>query len=154
VGYVAEALAAADVVLVAVPGGAVDQLVEENSAALDGKIIIDAANKIGSGGPLNSLATFEAKTPNARVYRAFNTLGWENFDNPVIGGLQADLFYCGPDHDDRQLIDRLISDVGLRPVWVGGLQEIDHVDALLWLWFALARNRGYGRHLAFKLLTE
>jgi predicted dinucleotide-binding enzyme len=154
IGSAADALAAGDVVLVALPGVAVDQTVAEHTASLDGKVIIDAANKIGTGGPPNSLATFQARTPNAHVYRAFNTLGWENFANPVINGVQADLFFCGPDGDDRKTVEQLISEVGLRPIWVGGPEEIERVDALLGLWFTLAAGRGYGRHLAFKLLSE
>jgi 8-hydroxy-5-deazaflavin:NADPH oxidoreductase len=72
----------------------------------------------------------------------------------VIDGVQADHFYCGPDGAGRKAVEQLISDVGLGPIWVGGLKEIDRVDALLGLWFTLAARRGYGRHLAFKLLWE
>ncbi len=154
IGSAADALAAGDIILVAMPGVAIDQIVAEYATSLDGKVIIDAANKMGTGGPPNSLATFQARTPNARVYRAFNTLGWENFVNPVINGLQADLFFCGPDGEDRKTVEQLISDVGLRPIWVGGLEEIERIDALLGLWFTLAAGRGYGRRLAFKLLSE
>jgi len=154
IGSAADALSAGDIVLVAVPGAAVEQTVAQNAALLDGKVIIDAANNMGSGGSPNSLATYQIYVPNARVYRAFNTLGWENFANPLIGGVQADLFYCGPDGDDRKAIEQLISDVGLRPIWVGGPEEIERVDALLGLWFTMAAKRGYGRRLAFKLLTE
>jgi hypothetical protein len=154
IGSAAEALAAGDIILLALPGVEVDKTVAEYTALLDGKVIIDAANKMGTGGPPNSLATLQARTPNARVYRAFNTLGWENFENPVINGSQADLFFCGPDGDDRKNVEQLISDVGLRPIWVGGPEEIERVDALVGLWFTLAAGRGYGRRLAFKLLSE
>ncbi len=154
IGSAADALAASDIVLLALPGAAVDQTVGEHAALLDGKVIIDAANKMGTGGPPNSLATLQARTPNARVYRAFNTLGWENFENPVIDGVQADLFFCGPDGEDRKAVEQLISDVGLRPIWVGGPEEIERVDALVGLWFTLVAGRGYSRRLAFKLLSE
>jgi predicted dinucleotide-binding enzyme len=154
IGSVGDALAAGDIVLVAVPGAVVEQTVAENAPLLDGKIIIDAANNMGSSGPPNSLATYQAHAPNARVYRAFNTLGWENFANPVVGGEQADLFFCGPDGDERKAVEQLITDVGLRPIWVGGLEEIERIDALLGLWFTMAVRRGYGRRLAFKMLSE
>jgi 8-hydroxy-5-deazaflavin:NADPH oxidoreductase len=154
IGSVADALAAGDIVLVSVPGKVVDQTVADNTKALDGKLIIDAANKIGMGGPANSFGTYQSQTPNARVYRAFNTLGWENFANPVINGVQADLFFCGPDGEDRKTVEQLISDIGLRPIWLGGPEEVEQVDALLALWFNLAARRGYGRHLALKVLSE
>ena len=154
IGTTAEAVAAADIVLFAVPGAAMDETIAANAAALDGKIIIDSANRIGTGGPLNSFATFQAQTPNATVYRAFNILGWENFENPVFEGVQADLFYCGPDGDARQIIDQLISDVGLRPIRLGDADLIGIVDSLLPLWFTLMQKQGWGRTFAFKVLTR
>src|SRR5579862_8456829 len=69
IGTVAEALAGAEVVLLAVPGRAMDETISGHAVALDGKILIDAANKIGTGGPANSFATFQAQTPKAQVYR-------------------------------------------------------------------------------------
>jgi 8-hydroxy-5-deazaflavin:NADPH oxidoreductase len=153
ISTVADALAGAEVVLVAVPGTAVDALVQANADQLDGKIVIDAANRL-SGGPANSLATFQRLTPNARVYRAFNTLGWENFAHPMFDGIEADLFYCGPDGESRQVVERLIEDVGLRPIRLGDTDQVDLVDAMLRVWFALAVGQGMGRQMAFKVLTR
>ena len=149
---VAKALEGADVVVLAVPGAAVDELIRANAARLDGKTIIDASNRMG-GGPMNSVASLSATAPSARVYRAFNTLGWENFAEPVFGGVQADLFFAGPDGASRETVERLISDVGLRPVYVGGPDQVGVVDSLASLWFALALGQRKGRHLAFKVLT-
>src|SRR5690348_4055999 len=49
IGSPADALASGDIVLIALPGAALDQAVAENAASLDGKVIIDAANNMGSG---------------------------------------------------------------------------------------------------------
>jgi len=152
IGSVADALASADVALMAVPGGVMDALIAANAAQLDGMTVIDAANRMG-GGDMNSFATFRAQTPNARVYRAFNIYGWENFAGPVVGGAQADLFYCGPDSESRAVVERLISDVGLRPMCVGDADKVDVVDGVLRLWFALANGQHLGRHLAFRVLA-
>jgi 8-hydroxy-5-deazaflavin:NADPH oxidoreductase len=153
IGTAAEAIAAGDVVLLAVPGPAMDDAIRANKAQLDGKIIIDAANRMGDPQP-DSLATLRAGTPNAKTYRAFNTLGWENFETPVIDGIQADLFFCGPDGAPRATVEQLIADIGLRPVWLGDNDQIATVDGLLRLWFALAIGQRKGRHLAFKLITQ
>jgi len=154
IGTAAEALAAGDVVLMAVPGGTMDETIRANAAALDGKIIIDAANRMGGGGPTNSFATLREQTPQARVYRAFNTLGWENFADPLFNGMQADLFYCGPDGEARQVVEQLIADVGLRPIRLGDEDQVGLVDSLLAIWFTLAQRQGWGRHLAFKVLSR
>src|SRR6266566_8859792 len=98
IGSAADALVDSEVVVMAIPGRAMDETITKHAEQLDGKIIIDTANKLG-GGPMNSFATFQTQTPHARVFRAFNTLGWENFADPVFDGIQADLFYCGPDGD-------------------------------------------------------
>lgn len=151
IGGVAEALAASEVVVLAIPGGAVDELIGAYASQLDGKTVIDAANRMG-GGPMSSVAAISAAAPNARVYRAFNSLGWENFADPVVNGVQADLFYAGPDDGARATVERLIGDVGLRPVYVGGPEQVSVVDAVASLWFALALGQRKGRHLAFKAL--
>ena len=48
----------------------------------------------------------------------------------------------------------MIGEIGLRPIRVGDAEQTPLVDALLQLWFALAIQRGMGRHLAFKVLTR
>lgn len=156
IGGVAEALAGSEVVVLAVPGGVVDELIRSYAGQLDGKTIVDASNRMG-GGPMNSVAALSAAAPAAHVYRAFNSLGWENFADPVFNGVQADLFYAGPDDGAeggvRATVEQLISDVGLRPVYVGGPEQVGVVDAVASLWFALALGQRKGRRLAFKLLT-
>lgn len=154
IGSAAVALAVADVVLMAVPGGAMDDTIAANAAHLDGKTIIDAANRMGGGGSPNSFATFRARTPNARLYRAFNTYAWEVFADPEFDGVPADHFYCGPDGESRAVVERLITDVGLRPIRVGDADQVDVVDGILRLWFTLAAGQQMGRHLAFKLLRN
>jgi hypothetical protein len=153
---IAEALESAAIAILAVPGAAVDDLLATHGAALDGKVVIDAANRIGTSlgdrAVMNSLAPIAAVAPAAAVYRAFNSLGWENFADPVLGGVQADLLFAGPE-SHREAVELLISDVGLRPVYVGALDKAPLVDALGGLWGALAFGQGMGRRLFFKVVT-
>ena len=154
IGSLADALNSnPDVVAMAIPGTAMDATIAQYAGLLDGRTIIDSANRM-AGGPLNSFATFQQHTPRARIYRAFNTLGWENFADPKFDGVQADLFYCGTDGEARAAVEQLISDVGLRPMYLGGVEQVDIVDSVVRLWFALAVGQGKGRHLAFKVLTR
>jgi predicted dinucleotide-binding enzyme len=148
-----DAVATADVVLVALPGSAVAPVIAALGPALDGKLVVDATNNVG-GPVMNGLAAVGEYAPGAVAVRAFNTLGWENIADPDFGDTQADLLWCGPDGDAGALMQRLIADVGLRPVRVGGLDQIQLVDMLAGLWFALALGQGRGRHLAFKVLTR
>ncbi len=153
VGTVDQTIAFGEVVVFAIPGEAMDQTISAHAPALGNKIIIDSANKVGSA-TMNSVASFSARVPSAQIYRAFNNLGWENFEHPQFGDLQADLFYCGPDGPARVIMKGLIADVGLRPIYVGGLDQVELVDTVTRLWFALAIEQDMGRHLAFKVLTR
>lgn len=147
-----QAMRDADATLIATPGDAVPSLLDANGEMLDGKLLLDASNNV-SGERFHQLPLFEARVPAARVYRAFNTLGWENFADPAFDGAQADLFYSGPEGDDRPTVERLIADVGLRPVYLGnGSTAADLLDGVTRLWFTLALQKGHGRHLAFRTL--
>ncbi|HEY7282396.1 MAG TPA: NAD(P)-binding domain-containing protein [Actinomycetota bacterium] len=150
---VEDAVAAGEVVLFAIPGAAMASTLEAVGGALHGKIAIDAANNIREA-TTNNAAAFESHAPGARYVRAFNTLGWELFDDPTVDGVQVDLFFCGPDGEPRATVEALIADAGLRPVWVGGPEEVDVVDALLRLWITLVMKRQLGRRLAFKMIRD
>jgi predicted dinucleotide-binding enzyme len=149
---VGEAIAMADTVLLALPGRAVEDLLRTHGDALAGKLIIDAANSMGGGAAAHHADLVARHVPTARYARAFNSLGGENFADPVFDGVPADLFYSGP-AGDRATLDALITAVGLRPMYLGENQQ-DTVDGVLRLWFTLAAGQGHGRNLAFRTLTR
>jgi 8-hydroxy-5-deazaflavin:NADPH oxidoreductase len=148
----AEAVAEAEIVILAIPGGSVPDLAASVGTGLDGKLIIDATNAVG-GATLNGSAHILAMAPGAHYVRAFNTLGWENFADPVIAGEQLDLLWCGPDGDQQDLVEAVVADVGLRPVRVGGVEQLAIVDGIARLWFALVFGQGLGRRLGIQILT-
>jgi predicted dinucleotide-binding enzyme len=144
-----EAIGSAAVVLLAVPGAAVPELLAEHGAALDGRVVIDATNDIG-GERLSHAEAYD-RAPGARFARGFNSLGYELFAEPRIGGETADLFWCGPDDAG---VEQLIADVGLRPVRVGGIDAIEVVDGVGRLWLTLVFRQGHPRRLAFRMLAD
>ncbi len=147
----ASAIVGADVVLFAIPGGAMAATVSGLGAGLDGKILIDATNNVG-GSPMHQLQLLAQAAPKSPLFRAFSNLGWENFAEPVIDDQQVDLFYCGLQGDGQAVVAQLIAEIGLRPVYLGGIEQADLVDALTRLWFVLALQQGRGRHLALKMI--
>lgn len=146
---VADAVDGAEVVLLAVPGAAAKDVLASLGAALAGKVVIDATNDIQGAGKLHAL---DELADGAHPVRAFNTLGWENFADPLFDGVTADLFYAAEEGHAKDVAERLIADIGLEPVWLGGIDAFDVVDSLTRLWFLLAFQRKLGRRLAFKLL--
>jgi predicted dinucleotide-binding enzyme len=147
-----EAIAQGEVIVFAIPGTAVPDIISANQAALNGKIIIDATNNIRDA-VMHSLPLFADNLPQAHLFRVFNSLGWENFAEPTIGGQQGDHFYCGDSGEAQTAVHTLIADIGLRPIYIGGNEQAAILDNLTRLWFILAVGQGNGRHLAFKTLS-
>ena len=146
---IGDALKDADVVVLAVPGQVVADVVTEHGAALAGKTVIDAVNRIGAP-EVDSRALIADAAPRARYVRAFNTLGWENFVSPLPG---TTLFFAA-DPEARPVAEELIAAVGLEPAFVGDAEATATVDGLLHLWFALVKQNGGQRRLALRMLKE
>jgi predicted dinucleotide-binding enzyme len=145
---IGDAVKDAEVVVLAVPGQVVADVVGEQSAALAGKTVIDAVNRMGAP-EFDSRAILADAAPSARYVRAFNTLGWENFANPLPG---ANLFFAA-DPEARATAEELISAVGLEPAYLGDASATATVDALLPLWFGLVKQNGGNRRVALRVVT-
>jgi 8-hydroxy-5-deazaflavin:NADPH oxidoreductase len=109
----------------------------------------DGSGEGPGGAPeFDSRALLEAAAPSARYVRAFNSLGWENFADPVPG---ANLFFAA-DPEARATAEELISAVGLEPAFLGDATATQTVDALLPLWFALVKQNGGDRKVALRIV--
>jgi predicted dinucleotide-binding enzyme len=146
---IGDAIEHADVVALAVPGKVAGDVVTEHGAALAGKTVIDAVNRIGAP-EFDSRAIIAQAAPQARYVRAFNSLGWENFANPMPG---TNMFFAA-DPDARATAEELITAVGLEPAFVGDASATATVDALLPLWFALVQQNGGNRRVALRVIKE
>jgi 8-hydroxy-5-deazaflavin:NADPH oxidoreductase len=141
----AEAIAVADVLILAVPGGHTDEEIQKIADSLgnvDGKIIIDATNPLTSfpdglqvrwaqgtsGGEV-----LQRCLPNAKVYKAFNTLGVELMARPRCEGL--DMMYCGP---DAAGIADVVAAVGYKPRYIGPVRYSRNLEAIAELWIHCA----------------
>lgn len=157
VGTVAESVREADATLLAIAGAGVPDLLSAQAGALDGCLLLDATNTLG-GDQMHQVGLLTKALPAARIYRAFNTLGWENYANPGFDlddtPVGADMLYCGPKGDDLGQVETLISAAGLRPVRLGDLDAADLLDGITRVWFTLAVGQGHGRHLAFRVLSD
>jgi predicted dinucleotide-binding enzyme len=134
----------AEAVLLAIPGAAVAPWLAEHGGALAGKLVFDATNRVGDD-VLHNAGAFAQDAPDARLVRAFNTLGWEAMSQQT----GAAMFWCGP---EDPAVTQLITDVGLRPVRVGDLDTIDVVDGAGRLWLTLVFRAGMPRTLALELI--
>ena len=146
---IGDAIEHADVVVLAVPGKVVGDVLAEHGAALAGKTVVDAVNRIGAP-EFDSRAIIADAAPQARYVRAFNSLGWENFADPMPG---TNMFFAA-DPDARATAEELIRAVGLEPAFLGDANATTTVDGLLPLWFALVQQNGGNRRVALRIITE
>jgi predicted dinucleotide-binding enzyme len=150
VASIADAVAGSDILAFAIPGSAMDETMADLGVALEGKLVIDAANNVRAP-VMHNAAAVSAAAPGARYARAFASLGWEMLESAEAGGVKADMFFCCPEAD-RAVMEGLVADVGLRPIWVGGSEEVDVIDGVLRLWLTLVMKRGHPRRLAINMV--
>jgi predicted dinucleotide-binding enzyme len=118
------AVAEADVVMLAVPWGAIAQALEE-AGSLAGKVVIDTTNPFGTGpkpADGQTVAQFNsARMPGARYVRGFNTLtsGFQAQAANRPADQRAVLFICGDYAAAKDVVAKLIEDAGFAAVDLG-----------------------------------
>jgi predicted dinucleotide-binding enzyme len=130
----AHAVADADVVMLAVPWGAIDQALQE-AGSLAGKVVVDTTNQFGAG-PVpadgQTVAQFNsARMPGARYVRAFNTLtsGFQADASSRRGDERAVLFLCGDFPAAKGIVSTLIEDAGFAAVDLGSNADAAVMEA-------------------------
>jgi hypothetical protein len=109
----------------------------------------DGSGEGPGGAPeFDSRAIIADAAPQARYVRAFNSLGWGNFADPMPG---TNMFFAA-DPDARATAEELIKAVGLEPAFLGDATATTTVDGLLPLWFALVRQNGGNRRVALRII--
>jgi predicted dinucleotide-binding enzyme len=130
----AQAVAVADMVMLAVPWDAIDEALRQANG-LAGKVVIDATNQFGSApkpGEDQTVAQYNAaRMPGARCVRAFNTLT-SNFQAAASGRPsleRAVLFLCGDYPEAKRIVAHLIEDAGFAPVDLGSAADAAVMEA-------------------------
>lgn len=153
-----EAAATADVVLLTVPATAAIG----SAQALHlrpGTILVDCTNPLRwDGGPVwappaegSMAAALAAALPDVRVVKGFSHFGAEIHDDPIVGGLPADMFVAGDDAEAKATVTELANALGYHTLDAGPLRNASLLENLAMLWIHLATT-GKGRHFAFKAI--
>lgn len=156
----------ADVVVLATPWTAVAEVVPA-MGSLNGKVIIDATNPLSlqGDGSLSLAVGFttsgaeeiERMAPGAHVAKAFNTYGWENFENasyPNGADLKPVLFFCTDSDAARELVVKLARDLGFDPLDTGGLGMARSLEPLALMWIRLAIRAGRNPNFTWAVLRR
>jgi predicted dinucleotide-binding enzyme len=131
-GAVEQAVAFGDVLFIAVPYGAIPQIGKDYSAAMKGKVMLDACNAVSSrdGAVADEVerngigVTTQKYFPGVRIVRAFNTMSYmvfareANRPDPKLA-----IPIAGDDPQALQIAASLVRDAGFDPVTVGTLAD-------------------------------
>jgi predicted dinucleotide-binding enzyme len=131
-GTVEQAVAFSDVLFIAVPYGAIPQIGKDYSAAMKGKVMLDACNAVSSrdGAVADEVeqngigVTTQRYFPGVRIVRAFNTMSYmvfareANRPDPKLA-----IPIAGDDPQALQIAASLVRDAGFDPVTVGTLAD-------------------------------
>lgn len=163
---VPDAVRAGEVVVLATPWDAVKDVIPA-MGDLTGKILIDCTNPLflnaeGSlslslGSSTSGAEEIARLAPTARVAKAFNTYGWENFADsayPGYGELKPALFHCSDDDDAKEVVEQLARDLGFEPVDTGGLGMARSLEPLALMWIRLAVRNGRNPNFTWGILRR
>lgn len=155
----ASAAALSDVIVLAVPFGSVEEIVQAIAPVVNGKIVIDVTNPakedwsgplfFGTGSGAEQIAEW---LPEARVVKAFNTLFAGNIANPALDGIALDGFVAGDDAAAKATVFELATAIGLNPVDVGQLHAARLLEPLAWLNISLNMQPGWSWRTGWKLV--
>jgi NADPH-dependent F420 reductase len=157
---VAEAARRSEVVVLAVPWPAAQKVIE-GLGDLGGKVLLDVLNPLRpdlSGLDLGTTTSAGEQVAgwarNAKVVKAFNSVGYNIMENPAFGQDRPVMFYCGDDAAAKQVVGRLANELGFDGEDAGALTQARVLEPFAMLWISLAYGRGFGRDIAFKLLRR
>lgn len=156
----AEAIAAGEVVILAVPHAAVASIARSVDD-WQGRVLVDATNPLAPGlsglvvGTTTSGAEELAKlAQGARVVKAFNTTGAENMADPAYPDGKPFMPVCGDDADARNQVMALATLIGFEAVDAGPLAAARWLEPFAMTWIHLAIRQGMGRDFAFGLMRR
>jgi hypothetical protein len=137
-GLPQDAAAFGDVVLIAVPYGALPQIGKDYAALMKGKVVIDVGNpRADRDGPMATEALKKGTgvasaeyLPGVRLVRALNALSFVQVEREAHrAGEKLGIPVAGDDPAAVATVVRLVEDAGFEPVVVGGLARAREFDA-------------------------
>ena len=134
----------AEVVLLAVPGGAVAEALE-GVEGLEGKTVIDATNLIGAEPPSGfaSNAEYVKSVTGGPTAKSFNAWFANLIDQRGETSSTPNNLWCG-DEEARETVETLNRDAGYDPVFAGPLANASLQEAFVGLVFAIVQDGGAG----------
>lgn len=147
-----------EVVILAVPYGAVDDAVRELGASIEGKTLVDVTNaltgdmQLASGCTTSGAEHLQQIAPGARVVKAFNTQFAGHLDSGRLDGQPLTAFAAGNDTQAKQQVLEMAKAIGFDPVDAGPLQNARLLEPLGYFNIQLGYVLGLGTNIGLKLV--
>jgi predicted dinucleotide-binding enzyme len=164
VGSFSETAAFGEVVVLAVKGTAsADALRAAGAANLAGKPVVDATNPIADAPPGNGVLKFftsldeslaerlQREFPDAKLVKAFNSVGSSRMVDPHFAGGRPTMFICGNDEGAKKTVGGILDQFGWETADMGRIEAARAIEPLCMLWCIPGFLRNEWTH-AFKLL--
>jgi predicted dinucleotide-binding enzyme len=148
----------ADVVILAVPYGAVDDAVAELGDGIEGKTLVDVTNaltgdmRLANGCTSSGAEALQQKVRAAKVVKAFNTQFAAHMDSGTVGGQQLTTFAAGDDAGAKQQVIQMARDIGFDVVDAGPLQNARLLEPLGYFNIQMGYALGLGTNIGLKLV--
>lgn len=162
IASVSDAAANADIVVLAVPWDAVEDVIEA-LGDLDGKPLIDATNPlVFADGALNLIQLngksgaehISGLAAKALVVKTMNQVGAEMMSAQKTMATAPSMFIAGDDEGANTIAAKLVGDLGFEALQAGGLKQARNLEHLAMVWINQAVFRGLGRDWAFGALRN
>ena len=163
-GTFADAAQFGELIVLAVKGTAAhDALHLAGASNLAGKAVIDATNPIADAAPVNGVLKFftgldeslmerlQKAFPDARLVKAFNSVGNACMVNPQFKGGKPTMFICGNDEASKETVRGILDQFGWETADMGKAEAARAIEPLCMLWCIPGFLRNDWVH-AFKLL--
>jgi predicted dinucleotide-binding enzyme len=149
-----------DLVVLAIPYDAIDNVLGQYDGQLDGKTVVDITNPVDFSNftPVNVEAGSAAqeiadKVPAANVVKAFNTTFAGTLVEGKVAGEQLDVLIASDDELAKASVKQLVESGGLRAVDAGPLARAHELEAVGYLHMSLQESLGTGFGSTVKVLS-
>jgi predicted dinucleotide-binding enzyme len=147
-----------DIVILAIPYGAIDDALHVMGDAVQGKVLLDVTNaltpdfKLALGCTTSGAEELQKKAPKAKVVKAFNTVFAQNMSTGTVKGEKLTLFVAGDDGAAKTLVLSAGRDIGFDPVDAGPLTNARWMETLGYFNIQLGYTLKMGTDIGFKLV--
>ncbi len=154
-----DSVVGADVVVLAVPWKAAENSVMA-LGDLSGQTLIDATNPFVKGLNIGvnqdeSGGEFVAEwATGANVVKALNIVDARLLDGRKLDGREISIPVCGDDEESKQIVIRLIAELGFDTVDAGALSNSILLENLALLMIQLSMKKSLGNEIGFRVLRD